>query len=140
MAFSISARDKGLLGLGTIPFSLVTVSTTGMTSNLSWSMTINSNLLPGLILNRLLASAGRVTCPLLVTVAIIPYSSLKSLTFLSYFMPKKIFVKRLQQIKRDKGRDIMKDDKGYQLRKGSVPYKALFGVKNDDIASKKPYF
>jgi hypothetical protein len=34
----------------------------------------------------------------------------------------------------------MEGNKGYHLREGSVPYKALFGVKNDDIAPKNAYF
>jgi hypothetical protein len=29
---------------------------------------------------------------------------------------------------------------GYQLREGSVPYKALFGAKNDDIGLEDTYF
>jgi hypothetical protein len=37
-------------------------------------------------------------------------------------------------------REITEGNKGYQLREGSVPHKTLFKIKNDEIASKKPYF
>lgn len=41
---------------------------------------------------------------------------------------------------RAKGREIMEGDKEYQLREGSVPYKALFRVENDDIGPENTYF
>jgi hypothetical protein len=40
---------------------------------------------------------------------------------------------------RAKGREVMEDDKGYQLREGSAPYKALSGAENDDIGLENTY-
>ena len=34
----------------------------------------------------------------------------------------------------------MEGDKGYQLREGSAPYKALFGAENDDIGLENTHF
>jgi len=39
---------------------------------------------------------------------------------------------------RAKGSDVTVGSKGYQLREKAAPYKALFGVKNDEIAFKIP--
>jgi len=41
---------------------------------------------------------------------------------------------------RAKGRDVIRGSEGYQLREGSVPYKGLFAVENDDIGLENTYF
>jgi len=40
---------------------------------------------------------------------------------------------------RAKGRDVIGGSEGYQLRERSAPYKALFGVENDDIGLENTY-
>jgi len=39
-----------------------------------------------------------------------------------------------------KGRRVMEDGGGYQLREGAIPYTALFGAEKGDIAPENTYF
>jgi len=39
-----------------------------------------------------------------------------------------------------KGRNVIEDSEGYQLREGAVHYMALFGAEKDDIAPENAYF
>ena len=41
---------------------------------------------------------------------------------------------------RAKGRDVIEGNEGYQLREGSVPYRALFGGGNNDIGLENTYY
>ena len=41
---------------------------------------------------------------------------------------------------RAKGRDVVEGTEGYQVREGSAPYDALFGVKKGDIGPENAYF
>jgi hypothetical protein len=41
---------------------------------------------------------------------------------------------------RAKGRDVIEVDKGYHLREGVAPYKALFGAEKGDIGPETTYF
>jgi hypothetical protein len=41
---------------------------------------------------------------------------------------------------RAKGREVIGGNERYQLREGFAPYKALFGVENDDIDLENTYF
>jgi len=41
---------------------------------------------------------------------------------------------------RAKGRDVVEGPEGYQVREGSAPYDALFGVKKGDIGPENEYF
>ena len=41
---------------------------------------------------------------------------------------------------RAKGRDIVEGPEGYQVREGSAPYDALFGVKKGDIGPENACF
>lgn len=61
------AATEGFL---TMPLRLVRLSTTGITSSLSSTVIMNSNLLPGPSLDRFWASACRVTCSLLIVAVI----------------------------------------------------------------------
>lgn len=53
----------------------------------------------------------------------------------------KPFVKNVKSLSgfRAEGREIKEGDKGYPLRRGSAPYKAFFGVENDDIGLENTY-
>ena len=53
-----------------------------------------------------------------------------------------IFVEKVKDLlgARAKGSDVTVGPKGYQLREEAAPDKALFGVKNDDIAPKNTDF
>jgi hypothetical protein len=52
------------------------------------------------------------------------------------------FVKKLKDLLgfRAKGRDVTEGTIGYQLREGAAHYKALYGVKNNDMALENTYF
>ena len=41
---------------------------------------------------------------------------------------------------RAKRRDVIEGNEGYQLREGSVPYRALFGGENNDIGLETTYY